>query len=133
MISPLFIAAFTTLKELSDLHKNRLGGNKFTESDASKKWMIFNLGVKGAWQFGSGVLDRSDLNQAIEYIYTFGGSQGDIIKINNQLHAMGTLERALHSRTQLPGRAMAHSAARLSGHGSSNGVFDAFIEKTKNI
>lgn len=97
-------------------------------TDRYRRWMLYRTLIKGIIEYGSGVLDRTDLNEALIELYTSGGKQGELISETYQLQFLQAAERALIHRKMTPPRALAHLVVRYKAHADENGGIFAYLK-----
>lgn len=92
-----------------------------------RRWMLYRTLIKGIIEYGSGVLDRNDLNTALLALYMRGGKQGELVSEAYQMQFLQAAERALIHRKLTPPRALAHLLVRYKSHADEVGGIFAYL------
>lgn len=126
MKGAFFDPAISELMEYAKKKEQQLRGAG-PGTDEYRRWMLYRTLIKGIIEYGSGVLDRNDLNTALLALYTEGGKQGELVSEAYQMQFLQAAERALIHRKLTPPRALAHLLVRYKSHADEAGGIFAYL------
>ena len=126
MKGAFFDPAISELMEYAKKKEQQLRGAE-PGTDKYRRWMLYRTLIKGIIEYGSGVLDRNDLNTALLVLYTEGGKQGELVSAAYQMQFLQAAERALIHRKLTPPRALAHLLVRYKSHADEVGGIFAYL------
>lgn len=126
MKGAFFDPAISELMEYAKKKEQQLRGAG-PGTDKYRRWMLYRTLIKGIIEYGSGVLDRNDLNTALLALYMGGGKQGELVSEAYQMQFLQAAERALIHRKLTPPRALAHLLVRYKSHADEVGGIFAYL------